>query len=323
MATAFHLFLELPAELRLQIWESALRPAVPGVHFFSLKERPATSVGEGDRFVSHVGLGSRGYFLAPPTFAAEQQHPWGQRNPSTYLIDKELWAACRESRNVARKHFENACRKSGNSPKSCGLAGMGRCLGAPPGGWAPGVLTHRDLMCFQVAASEEQMVWKDLCDIQLMLQHVRANGNGSAPFHIALEFDGAWSIVPRTATTHDVKRQAGPRACFLFLLEMILIGLLPATLYLIDYSSSLKHGIEAAPKFRGDGCKFWEVGRRDTNRSQPGSSAGPWGFIRTVNRQWGSSLAGLKRNVWVPGRQEQQELFDVKDYVRVLVCRKD
>lgn len=113
MASEFHLFTSLPTELRLKIWEYALRqhqPSRPGAHFFSI-----TNLREDGGELIDLGVqcewGSRcihnhgdTYCLAAPKFGSS--HSWTSNNPSSYLWDFGMWTACRESRVVIEDHYK-------------------------------------------------------------------------------------------------------------------------------------------------------------------------------------------------------------------------
>ncbi|KAF4945718.1 hypothetical protein FGADI_11721 [Fusarium gaditjirri] len=82
----FHPFPNLPVEIRLQIWEDACfdwRSGRFGLHYIKLNENRQ---------------------LAP--LNCEWQTT-GPRNRSAYLWHAGLWTACKESRDVAAKHWRN------------------------------------------------------------------------------------------------------------------------------------------------------------------------------------------------------------------------
>ncbi|KAK0643711.1 hypothetical protein B0T16DRAFT_188102 [Cercophora newfieldiana] len=98
MATEFHPFPMLPGELRDMIWDRAVRPDKPGVHFFAQNGSPRL-------------VGRR---VAPKGC---QEHPARTLNrkditPSTYLWDGGLWTACRESYLAMKRAFCQGDRKA-------------------------------------------------------------------------------------------------------------------------------------------------------------------------------------------------------------------
>ncbi|KAK2123984.1 hypothetical protein NOF04DRAFT_1349492 [Fusarium oxysporum II5] len=97
----FHLFSQLPCELRLQIWESAIRKWT--TYFYDSSTW------------NWVGLGA-----ANPKPEAQEKHTYGKNywnkphptNRSVFLWHAGLWMACKESREVMRKRlFKDPCSK--------------------------------------------------------------------------------------------------------------------------------------------------------------------------------------------------------------------
>ncbi|KAJ3957002.1 hypothetical protein N0V92_006458 [Colletotrichum tropicale] len=95
-ATSFHRFLDLPAELRLQIWESvAYTAAQPRIHFMPIDEYTEEAF---DRcWISGLlDLDISGQAddveIMPKT-----ERSWVEDNDSAYLIDAGMWTACKES----------------------------------------------------------------------------------------------------------------------------------------------------------------------------------------------------------------------------------
>lgn len=113
MASEFHLFASLPAEIRLKIWKHALRPdnpSRPGAQFFSVTNFRE----DGDALTSlkvQCDLGSRceynhgeTYYLAAPKFGTS--HSWTNNNPSSYLWDFGMWSACAEPRAIIKGYYK-------------------------------------------------------------------------------------------------------------------------------------------------------------------------------------------------------------------------
>ncbi|OTB08488.1 hypothetical protein M426DRAFT_317113 [Hypoxylon sp. CI-4A] len=131
MAAKFHLFGNLPAELRDEIWDMAIRDSSPGVHVFSvlnmenanstaiasqsdlmgykafLRNREEESQNDNDDDDTYycapdiVGIAAPDCSdSSPPTFS------WTRDNFSTYMEDSGLWTACWESRCRMEWHFK-------------------------------------------------------------------------------------------------------------------------------------------------------------------------------------------------------------------------
>jgi hypothetical protein len=115
----FQRFLDLPKELRDQIWDMAIRNNDPAVHFFTIYSNlgdhesvvdPAKKVhATQDPYVLGFDVG-----FAAPRCRASGQLSWTDGNISTYLIDSGLWTACYESRDRMLRHF----RPSETSPQA-------------------------------------------------------------------------------------------------------------------------------------------------------------------------------------------------------------
>ena len=107
----FHYFANLPYELRHQIWEMAVRPAGSGMHHFSIFN-PTKDENDSPpaRFTLFVPFELRGesnhtVAAAPRRAGTQKSFSWTQGNPSSYLWDKGLWTACKESRKVIITRF--------------------------------------------------------------------------------------------------------------------------------------------------------------------------------------------------------------------------
>ncbi|KAF5629670.1 hypothetical protein F25303_10161 [Fusarium sp. NRRL 25303] len=116
MASAFHLFSALPKELRLKVWEDAIRPDLPAVHTLRLQV-PGSRVLGRRRDTIHFPRRRSAYRLISQTGNCLSIPLWNKYlavidcdsdfNISPYLIDVGLWAACHESRLMMQKHFRN------------------------------------------------------------------------------------------------------------------------------------------------------------------------------------------------------------------------
>ncbi|KAH7459267.1 hypothetical protein FOMA001_g20130 [Fusarium oxysporum f. sp. matthiolae] len=110
MFDSFHCFTNLPVELQIEIWSSAVRPAKAGVQIFSLSSDHRSQPHE-DGAPEAPWVGS--YYLTAPRWAFgpkssrvngfdEITASWTKNNPSTYLLDSGVWNACRQSNRVMR-----------------------------------------------------------------------------------------------------------------------------------------------------------------------------------------------------------------------------
>ncbi|VUC24644.1 unnamed protein product [Clonostachys rosea] len=108
---SFHLFPDLPYEIRLQIWQQAIRPSTKrcsGIQHFSILCGNVQSSNTTSK--PEVIPSSRGtptprdkqtiYAAIPRVDAA------AQANRSAYMWDAGLWTACWESRQIILRHWE-------------------------------------------------------------------------------------------------------------------------------------------------------------------------------------------------------------------------
>ncbi len=100
-AKTFHRFPYLPLELREMIWKRVIRSWVPGAHFFGTF-KPPKSVPTGHAIAVNERAEASTPVLAAPL----------HNNPSTYMIDRGLWNACRESRSIIRQDFAERSKTS-------------------------------------------------------------------------------------------------------------------------------------------------------------------------------------------------------------------
>ena len=123
MAAGFHFFPLLPWELREKIWKLATRPVLPGAHVFRVYNAndsehtgPEHETSRDDYlWISKSRLAAprclpRGVDFDPAIQAAAPIS-WTLNNPSTYLIDSGLWAACKESLLAIENEFQTPARR--------------------------------------------------------------------------------------------------------------------------------------------------------------------------------------------------------------------
>ncbi|KAJ0136837.1 hypothetical protein CTA2_2116 [Colletotrichum tanaceti] len=319
MATTFHNFSSLPPELRLLIWECALRPSHPGVHFFSLETKAIVTESVARQRPSG-GHRDTKYILAPPAFTTGPRRMWRDDNPSTYLVDAGLWSAQRESRDVVQRNLDRLLMR--RSPGGARDAATGPSQ--QPGGTLR-TLPHQDLICIQVGARQNVVTDRALSDLRTVLQRPSPTAGPSAPVHIAFEYDESWAIGSGAGEVGlgGLRAEAGPRSCFLHLLHSIYLGKLSAELYLIDYRLKLRPGASAPCLFRADGYEFR---RADSSCVVGGEIAsGVWSFVRGLNQI--AALWWLSNLMWPEwfGPDEDTRPWDYfkSHHASVLVCQKE
>ncbi|RYP76641.1 hypothetical protein DL769_003601 [Monosporascus sp. CRB-8-3] len=110
-SSTFTCFTKLPKPLREKIWTAAIRPAQPGVHFFTIyncddeKERLTIGDDAADIVAEPENCGMSTVAAPRCNRSEPNARSWIASNPSTYLIDGGLLTACKESRQVMNKHL--------------------------------------------------------------------------------------------------------------------------------------------------------------------------------------------------------------------------
>ena len=220
MAETFHQFGLLPAELRIKIWELAIRPTVgpPGAHIFGTKRRPELAVGDlkhGDYYSgiltvpvsSHVISSSSSYAAAADACEEEEDddddddeekyrscfNP-ATENWSTYLIDWGLWMACKESRWLIKRafdrkisppctlYFEEVTVEDGLDPETSESSAVSKSRHLT-------VFPERDLFCLNRRYDKDvSEVLDDLDDLLSTIEGLE---------EVALDFDLLYDLVRR------------------------------------------------------------------------------------------------------------------------------
>ncbi|KAF6828361.1 hypothetical protein CMUS01_08621 [Colletotrichum musicola] len=312
MEPTFPSFQSLPAELRVQVWQEALRPSTPGVHYLSLqrecprrlKNRKATNTKD---------LARGRYVLRPPLPDAGSSTRWAHRNPSVYLSDAGLWQACVESREVIRKRFASMDQADVHTFK--------QGPSVDEYGWQTGqaalkvlVLPRQDLLCVRVDESESVNVRAVMADLGLTSRFMHSARQRGNRLNIAFEYDArTWAFQHSKSCLNVMKKQTGPRAAFLLLLEAVMMGVLDAKLYLVDYRASSPGSdidmIGGRKAFECDGLRFWEFDQRSDPLECPAppemdTRRGPWEFIRRViiraRWEWRQRIAYLRNQSYEP-----------------------
>lgn len=214
----FKLFSKLPAELRVTIWDAAIRDNSPAAHFFTTYHNgfdpnftvdpesrvPDTPDTPGRyRHIWEFGP-SRTYrfgLAAPHNCPDSEYYSWVDGNPSAYMTDSGIWTACWESRERMIHYFHHPNRAS--SPVAGPLDRRGRLVSDD----APVTLPFRrddngerqqltvrpseDLICLQFAKGPAQY-WCLRRNLPTFRRPRPGGGVGwevTTPRHVAVEFD--------------------------------------------------------------------------------------------------------------------------------------
>lgn len=247
----FHPFPKLPIELRLCIWEMAVRPTGPwhrGVHFFSVQRDTNNDL-----------------FTTIPSFSETSRLPW---NPSAYVFDFGMWTACTESRAVVtsqiRKHVEPQDRKH---------AGVARVRHNEED-ITFGLLPDDDLICIQLPDTVNigRISYDPLEYFDIRWKAWPAYAS------IGFEYDASWTSDLDKKSIGNMSDEPGPRGAFFTLLEAIISGEIRATLYLIQHGAKLKPDKREWRTFYGNGLKFTTAAYEDVEMEDTGEGLNAWDF---------------------------------------------
>jgi hypothetical protein len=193
----------LPPELRLDIWELAIRPTNEkhGLHHFTI--------------IKQEEDGQENFQLQHPYPAWRPQHTAivpTNNNKSVYLCDAGLWTACVESRDVMMKHFKmhqwDMRRRQGEPMPVIDPAQLkrdlsqGRDFGYPAKttarreheDWQLMVQPIMDMFCFKSKDWQFARSWLQWSEFFVDMPFTTFLF-GHVPFrNMALEFDPSWNL---------------------------------------------------------------------------------------------------------------------------------
>ncbi|KAF5547662.1 hypothetical protein FNAPI_8493 [Fusarium napiforme] len=211
----FHPFPNLPYEIRQQIWEDACfdwRGSRFGLHYIKLNKRQ----------------------LLPP-FNCEWQTT-GRRNRSAYLWHANLWTACKESRDIAAKHWRKQGRPDVQETDKYEIVGDIVCdrLESYADGhrvthtkgdyepWHQIVDIRVDIFCITAELWDPLLKdWEPLYTPAKSIQEIPWQyclGNGFS--RMALEFDPSWSLMIENFTRNNCIADYPPSLQFLIRILM-------------------------------------------------------------------------------------------------------
>ncbi|KAF4904676.1 hypothetical protein CGCF415_v001560 [Colletotrichum fructicola] len=306
MTKTFHSFSKLPAELRLSIWELAVRPTDPdhpGAHFFSVQRDIKT----GKRFTTF------------PSFTQKSKPLWKEDNPSAYFYDFGMWTACKESRTVVIKQM-------GGRYKDL-RRGKNRAVAHIRHGQEDitfGLLPRQGLLCIQLPDTENLDPYKD---DPLSYLNIRMNWSvywESNPDAIAFEYDESWAFDPEEDYIGAMMAEPGPRGAFLKLLDRAISDeFFGVHLFLIQYGSKCKPGVRKWETFHGNGFNLESVEYSGVELEDK-SAMSAWDFICEITKKGGEFWYGAKDHWYSSGHVTPGEHVDVyaDDHIDVLVCER-
>ncbi|KAF5623636.1 uncharacterized protein FTJAE_10568 [Fusarium tjaetaba] len=131
MPHSFQYFGNLPAELQMEIWNDAVRPAKPGIQIFSLSSGCEDGSPEHDAKVSwadtcHLTAPKWAFGPKPdcpiPPEQLKAMAVCATNNPSTYVTDWGLWDTCRQSRRTMTDKLSPYEPVTIQMRRDCGIA---------------------------------------------------------------------------------------------------------------------------------------------------------------------------------------------------------
>ncbi|KAF4463123.1 hypothetical protein FALBO_10046 [Fusarium albosuccineum] len=214
----FHLFPVLPCELRLKIWELAVRPndGKRGLHYFAISNS-GRNIHPSFRLVATSYQNSRYAIAAPSRSPLGRLISGAPVNSSAYLWDAGLWTACKESREVMKRDFkvrqwaEKHPRGAWKDPvmrrhydnemacgRDCSFSATATVLDYHEQ-WQLTVQPLVDLFCIDVRSLH--LCARQWADAIASFPFPRWWQGNTSVRHIALEFDPRWNDFNQTITS--------------------------------------------------------------------------------------------------------------------------
>ncbi|KAF4817824.1 hypothetical protein CGCSCA5_v005421 [Colletotrichum siamense] len=272
----FTQFMELPPELRLLIWELAVRPLLPSIHYFMIDREDNDDGGK--------------YFTTLPIDRHPDRYLLGEMDKIPLIgADSGLWTACKESRCVVQRAFESRFpRTEEPAPVIFGTRRYKRLADSSntrsradeyvrtylsTDAWIAdasfGVLPQKDLTVFQA-------IPRNTWDVNKVIRDLGSTkwGLGVAfDEPIAFEYFAFWSFNYdwsigfssgrrawgyTSAKLAEMMQAPGPRALFIRLLMARYAGRIKSKIYLIQYGTSQKLNFDHRRENRAtfSGCGF-------------------------------------------------------------------
>ncbi|KAF5516226.1 hypothetical protein CGCS363_v000537 [Colletotrichum siamense] len=305
MAKTFHSFSKLPAELRLCIWELAVRPTGPdrpGAHFFSVQRDVKT----GKRFTTF------------PSFTQKSKPLWKEDNPSAYFYDFGMWTACKESRMIVTKQIARRYKdlRWGNSRAVAHIRHGQEDI-------TFGLFPRQDLICMQLPDTKNLYphYYNPLSYLDIYMKY-----SYTVMASIAFEYDESWAFDPEKDQIGTMMAEPGPRGAFLKLLDRAISDEdFQVHLYLIQYGAKLKPGAPRRGTFHGNGFNL-EIAKGYDVMVEGKNAMSAWSFMYMITREGGEFWYGAKDN-WdfgghaTPGPGDHVDVY-ADDHIDVLVCER-
>ncbi|EWZ79235.1 hypothetical protein FOWG_16600 [Fusarium oxysporum f. sp. lycopersici MN25] len=258
MFDSFHCFRNLPVELQIEIWSSAVRPAKAGIQIFSLSS--------GHRSQPHEDGASEApwvdsYYLTAPKWAFgpkssrvngfdEITASWTNNNLSTYLIDSGLWSACKQSHHVMRNILGPTKPIAIRTKMRCGRSNANMDAPGSDSSQQPIIIVSpsQDLFILQLD-DLDMFSWSLLEDV---LPNNTAQGVLRIP-HVGWQYHPSWA-----ASLHASSWIRSLDSLCCYIVYGARFGGLE-TLWLINYRIKRKHWVSSKAEFDGPKPKVFKT----------------------------------------------------------------
>ncbi|RSM20146.1 hypothetical protein CDV31_000941 [Fusarium ambrosium] len=272
--STFHLFPMLPTELRLDIWELAIRPTNEkhGLHYFTIVEQEEDAQ-EGLQLQHPYSAWRPQYKAIVPT----------NNNKSVYLWDAGLWMACVKSRDVMMKHFKmhqwDMRRGQGKAmpiiepPQLMRHLSQGGEFTYPaktivqqrPQNWQLMVQPIMDMFCFKSKDWQFARTWMQWLEFFIDIPFTTYLCGHIPVRNVAVEFDPSWNVdFPRDLS--DLAEESSARgfianAMFTLAHDHLAFQYMYLEVWLIDYDAvwSSEKGRDCNPVFYDYDQDFVEI----------------------------------------------------------------
>ncbi|KAG6003240.1 hypothetical protein E4U43_000945 [Claviceps pusilla] len=335
MFSTFYPFKRLPVDIRLCIWEQALRCADRGggLHYFSVVLEPFSEeeededeeCEEDEEEDSHMGSNRRGLFERDSDQGHTVLHIGAlgagplatpQDNKSVYLWDYGLWAACAESRNVIEKYYKRNrqltpdCRPEWRDYHAEYPIFKTVWAGDQP--LRVMLQPYKDIFCLGYEDLDTALLRASDPLGSLFLEPAEQPGMADLDLNLALVFHPSWRLDWPTSP-EALGEEDSPRGALARLIEKTFVELWSISIWLIDRDAVPSPAVQKGPVFHDMETEYFKM--------QSGSEA--FAFIRKLD-----TLLAPMYDVWTgvePGQAQNGTIIpkvSLDNYVHVLGCRK-
>ncbi|KAG5941256.1 hypothetical protein E4U53_007453 [Claviceps sorghi] len=329
MPSTFYPFQRLPVDIRLCIWEFALRRSdrVGGLHYFSVASEPfGRRGGYGYPETKRQRLFETASYRGDTSLridALESDFLCRRRdsNKSVYLWDHGLWAACRESRRV----IEKRCMR--NRQHTPGYGPMWReyhdeytvfrtVRAADDRTLRVMIQPYKDIFCLGYRDMDRALLRTADPLSSLFLGSAEEEGASDLRLNLALEFDPSWRFdLPMDPEV--LRMEESPRGALARLIEKTFVDIWQISIWLIDREAVA----DAAASSEAGDCPVFRDMDVEYVRVTSGSRA--FDLIRRLNTLL-SPMYNIRRSIDAGPMEEGGMVPEIRleDHVKILACRR-